>query len=456
MPELQSDLHPDPDAFQRFLAGESSDEERRRVMKHLLNGCQACRRLAGESWHLPEHPEMQRELATDEAESLQRITERLTAYTVKLERDRAAAPGLIAELLEHPAARRHLMLDNSSRYCLWAVADHALDESQRLIAADPGRSLELAQVGLEIASRLDPLETGQHIVRDIQGRAWATLANARRVLSDLRGAEKAFGEAEQALAEGTGDPLEEARFHSLLSTLRSDQRRFDEALTAIRRAARIYRYLGEDHLLGRTLVMEGTTLGNAGETTRAIQALERALPLLDDSREPRAGLAARHNLVRYFRLEGRLQEALELLRQIGPMHRQLGNRMDLVRLRWIEGELARDLNRPLLAENAFLEARNSFVEAGIGFDAALVSMDLSLLYLDQGRYGEVQRLALEMKPIFQSRDIHREAVAALLVFCEASERQRVTTQLVRELTRYLESARYDPSKSFAASPAAQT
>lgn len=456
MPELQSDLHPDPQAFERFLAGESSDEERRRVMKHLLSGCKTCRRLAGESWQLPESPEMQRELATDEAESLQRITERLAAYTVKLERDRAAAPGLIAELLEHPEARRQLMLDNSSRYCLWAVADHALDESQRLIAADPERSRELAQIGLEIASRLDPLETGQHIVRDIQGRAWATLANARRVLSDLHGAEAAFAEAERALAEGTGDPLEEARYYSLFSTLRSDQRRFDEALTAIRRAARIYRYLGEDHLLGRTLVMEGTTLGNAGDTSRAIQALERAIPLLDESREPRVGLAARHNLVRYLRLEGRLQEALELLRQIGPIYRQLGNRLDLVRLRWVEGELARDLNRPLLAENAFLEVRNSFIEAGIGFDAALVSMDLALLFLDQGRYGEVQRLALEMKPIFESRDIHREAIAALLVFCRASEQRRVTIQLVRDLSRYLEKARYDPGKPFVASRAGQT
>lgn len=453
MPEIQPDVHPDREMFRRFLAGESGRQERRRVMKHLLSGCEACRRLAGESWQIPQRAKLHEDLAVDESESLQRVTERLAEYTVKLENDRAAAPGLVAELLDQPRSRRRLLIENSARYNLWAVADRALDESLREVANDPERSLELAELGLDVAQRLDPEETGQHIVCDIQGRAWATLGNARRVLSDLRGADAAFHEAECALAEGTGDPLEEARYYSLLSTLRSDQRRFEESLTLIRRAARIYRYLGEDHLLGRTLVMEGTALGNAGDTRRAIQALERAIPLLDDPREPRVGLAARHNLVRYLRLEGRIQEALELLREIRPIYRQLGNRQDLIRLRWAEGELARDLNQPLLAENAFLEVRKDFVEAGIGFDAALVSMDLALLFLEQGRYNEVQRLALEMQAIFESRDIHREAVAALVVFCEATERKRLTAELVRDITEYLEGARHDPGKRFVASAA---
>jgi tetratricopeptide (TPR) repeat protein len=454
MPETHSDSHPDHEVFRRFLAGESGKQERRQVMKHLLSGCESCRRLAGDSWQIPQQRQLHDDLALEESESLQRVTERLAAYTMQLERDRVAAPALIDELMQQPQARRRILLENSSRYCIWAVADRALDDSQKQIAHDPERALGLAELGLDVAQRLNPLETGQHIVHDIQGRAWGTLANARRVLSDLRGAEAAFHKAEEALAAGTGDPLEEARYHSLLSTLRSDQRRFDESLTLIRRAARTYRYLGEDHLLGRTLVMEGTTLGNAGDTERAIQVLERAIPLLDESSEPRVGLAARHNIVRYLRLAGRIQEALELLRDIRPIYRRLGNRQDIIRLRWAEGELARDLNQPLLAENAFLEVRKDFIEGGVGFDAALVSMDLALLFLEQGRYHEVQRLALEMKPIFESRDIHREAVAALLVFCHATERKRLTAGLVREISQFLQGSRHDPGKRFVA-PAAR-
>lgn len=454
MPETPFHDHPDRETFDRFLAGELTAQDRRRVMKHLLSGCSSCRELAGDSWKLPlDDYRHEAAVGTIATESLQRVSERLAAYTMQLERERAAAPALTAELMEHPEPRRQVLLDNSSRYCIWAVADFALDECQKQVANDPHQALEFARLGLEVARRLDPEETGQHIVRDMQGRAWAMVGNAQRVLSDLRTAEAAFREAENALAEGTGDPLEEARYYTLLSTLRSDQRRFDESLTLLRRAARIYRYLGEDHLLGRTLVMEGTALGKSGDINRAIRVLERALPLLDDVREARVGLLARHNLVHYLRETGNVQEALNLLKQIKPLYRQLGNRMDLIRLRWVEGSLAREIGQPLLAENAFLEVRNNFIEAGIGFDAALVSMDLALLYLDQSRYDEVQKLALEMKPIFESRDVHREAVAALLIFCHAAERRQATAQLVHEIESYLKSARNDPTTPFVASAA---
>jgi hypothetical protein len=53
----------------------------------------------------------------------------------------------------------------------------------------------------------------------------------------------------------------------------------------------------------------------------------------------------------------------------------------------------------------------------------------------------MRRLAEEMLPIFKSRDIHREALAALLVFQKAAEMERVTLGLIREVSSYLKETR---------------
>jgi hypothetical protein len=71
----------------------------------------------------------------------------------------------------------------------------------------------------------------------------------------------------------------------------------------------------------------------------------------------------------------------------------------------------------------------------------MASLDLALLYLKEGRTADVLPLAEEMAALFEARDVHREALAAVLLFQEAAERDEVTTGMVRELAARLETAR---------------
>jgi hypothetical protein len=64
---------------------------------------------------------------------------------------------------------------------------------------------------------------------------------------------------------------------------------------------------------------------------------------------------------------------------------ELGERMNLTRLRWLEGKIARELGQLEEAEAALEEARGTFLEHGIGIDAALVSLDLALSMRCAGR-----------------------------------------------------------------------
>ena len=93
--------------------------------------------------------------------------------------------------------------------------------------------------------------------------------------------------------------------------------------------------------------------------------------------------------------------------------------------------------------------RDGFIAAGNGYDAAMVSIeDLALLYVREGRVADVKRLAEEIFPIFQAQDVHREALAALVLFQDAARREELTARKVREIAAYLREARGRPDLRF--------
>jgi hypothetical protein len=71
----------------------------------------------------------------------------------------------------------------------------------------------------------------------------------------------------------------------------------------------------------------------------------------------------------------------------------------------------------------------------------MASLDLALLYLRDGRTADVLPLAEEMAALFEAQDVHREALAAVLLFQEAAQREGITAAMVRELAGRLEAVR---------------
>jgi tetratricopeptide (TPR) repeat protein len=318
---------------------------------------------------------------------------------------------------------------------------------------DAGRAVQLAELALEIGRRVDPDEYGARLVADLEARAWMVLANARRIASDLSGSERAFRIAHSLLAEGTGDPLEEARLLSMKAVLRSDQRRFPEAGGFLEQAIGIYRRTGQRRSLGQTLIRKGTALGEAGEAADAIKFLREGVQLLDLEQDRRWVLVGKHNMVLYLSELGEVREALQLLEETRPLYAQLGESLNLVRLRWLEGRLALAQGRVAEAEGALCQVREAFIERAMGFDAALATLDLATVYLTRGRTGEIKQLTAEMVPIFEALGTFREAIAALVVFRQAVEAEQVTLRLIQDVSGFLEKSRHDPRLRFSQSAA---
>jgi tetratricopeptide (TPR) repeat protein len=437
------DSHPHPTLLARFGRGRLQRRRNREIVRHLLTDCEECRRTTSDLLP-PVSPGSATASRAVEARdyvaaftgSWQTVERRQAALRI----EQAAAQGLLNELLEAVPGDTGRQAGDS-RFHTWALCGLVLETAREWGFQDPGRASELAALGVEIAGHLDGAVYGEPRVHDLRARAAAFHGNAQRIRGDFNAAEKSFLQAEKWLKSGTGDPVEKAHVLLLKASLRGNQQRFRDAFKLLDRVMTLGHRCGDEHLCGKAMITRGFLLGLASDPEAAIRHLTEGLQKVDPAADPRLVIVAQHNLTLYLAEGGRYMEALRLLENARPLYHQVGDQMGLLRLRWLEGKIASALGHFREAEDFLRGVQKDLIDRELGYDAALLSLDLATIYARQGRGSEMRRLAEEMLPIFKSRDIHREAVAALFVFQKAAEMERVTLGLIRDVTGYLKESR---------------
>lgn len=369
-----------------------------------------------------------------------------TALAVTEERWQARE--LVPRFRQADPETRRAMIEGNPKLATWGFVTALLSNSSDAGEEEPAQAVDLAREAVKLAEELDPARYGTERVEDLRACAYARLGNAIRVQDGFREAEQAFARAEEHLLRGTGDPLQRARIDLLRAGLLGTQQQFDKAIRLLDRVIRTARRYGERHLEGKALITQGFRQISADRSVEAIVLLHKGLRRIDPEREPRLVLVAWHNLTLTLTYQGRYLEALDKLPYIRELHEKYGSRIDRLRLRWVEARI--DLGRleEAKAERTLRRLRSEFIEADMAFDAALVSLDLASLYARQGRSEEMRQLAREMIPIFQSREVHQHALAAILVLQQAAEMERVTSRLLEEIVDYVRRARNNPNLKF--------
>ena len=74
---------------------------------------------------------------------------------------------------------------------------------------------------------------------------------------------------------------------------------------------------------------------------------------------------------------------------------------------------------------------------GLAAEAGQISLDLALSLLQLGRMSELREVAEEMLPIFQSRLLHKEALAAVQFFREAAMAETITAAQIHAVADFL-------------------
>jgi tetratricopeptide (TPR) repeat protein len=412
------DAHLSLETLAKWLSGTlEHDDVLRLVLPHFLAHCPVCRERHKEILQI------QKEIGHWDAEIA--VTEGLQA------------PELWARLAERPYAEQLREVEENEDLHVWGLCQLLLRKSWEATFSDPMRGVDLANLALRVVRHLgtayDP-----NWVMDLRGRCFAYLGNARRVLGELRSAEDAFVKADACLLQSTSGNTEVwAEVLDLKSSLRRAQRRLGEALSLAVEALLAYRDVDDTHGTGKALLQQAKILEEMDDLSGAIELLKSAADEIDSSKYPRLVFFARYNLLGCLVIAGAFEEAEQRLPDLKGLFGEAAQPLDLVRLRWIEGNIHLGLGRLGPAEAAFREVQREFLDRQMGFDAALVSLDLARLFAQEGCTEDLKRLAAELMPIFQSRDVDREAIVTLLMFQRACEEERLTVDLVRQVSAHL-------------------
>ncbi|HEX3527059.1 MAG TPA: helix-turn-helix transcriptional regulator [Thermoanaerobaculia bacterium] len=360
---------------------------------------------------------------------------------------------LAAELWERLRGRDHsarlALVEETPKYQTWALAERLCHESVAEAADDPKEAVRLAMLALRLVEVLSGEPAWLCL---LAGYVWAFVGNARRVDSDLPGAEEAFRRAWKLWKEGAAADaglLDGSRLLDLEASLLRAQRKRAAALERLDQALAMHP-AGEGR--GRVLLKKGFTLEQMGRYEEAVEALREAALWIDRERQPRWYFGMRFNSGVCLCHTGRHAEAAALLPELraftGAGLRAQG--IDPWRLRWLEGRIAGGLGSADEGIEALAEARTAFAAKEIRYDEALISLELAGLYLEQGRTAEVKELVAVMEPVFRAQGVHVEAQKALALFRRAVELETVTLELVRRLVAFLYRAQHDLELRFEA------
>lgn len=359
------------------------------------------------------------------------------------EEDRLRAADLWARLESCASDEDRLFLvETCPEYQIWALAERLCHESERAAAGNATVAATWSNLAWKVAE-LAPLgDVGRS---RLKGYVLLFVANVERVRGNLHKAEEKFDRAQELWLAGAGglDLLAFWRLPDLKASLCRARRQFQEALQLHDDALA----LGPE-AAGRILLNKASTLEQMGEAEQALAVLGKAAPHVERDGEPRQLFGLWFNRAAILCDLDRIAEAAELLPRVRELAEGLGNEPDLVRLRWLEGRVAAGLGRLDEAVAALEQVRQDFERLEMFYDCALASMKLASLYLEQGRTAEVKALVAEAEPVFRSLDIHREALAAFLLFRRAVEKETATADLARRLFKYLQEARHDPELPF--------
>lgn len=430
------------------------------AMTHLFDECSECRE-AFETWRR----EAGEGVATSSGEEYDQAFDRVQGRLQDLARlrtvapeeasiesliqsDRASALRVATHLLSLPRHERSQRVRSErDTYSGPLVADALLEKARACLPGHPDDAYEAAGLARLVLQQ----GRAEAVTSELYARALAHQGNARRVAGDLAQANDLLDVARFLLkTQGGGDRTVRAELDSFEGSLRGAQRRFAEAESCFSRAIMTYAMEDEEVNVAKALLSLGVVYHAMDDLDRAIDVTNQATDILEEGAQPHLQLIAQHNQVTFLIEAARLREAEELFASAQPLYARYSDPLTLLRRLWLEGRLARAKGSLEVAENAFRTVTQEFLKRGIGYDAALSALDLATLYAERGRTAELKNLAEELVQIFDAQDLHREAVAALMLFRDAVQAEQITLRFVLELSRYLHQAKADPSLQFRA------
>lgn len=359
--------------------------------------------------------------------------------------EKRAAKRDLRTLLKMPRAEREKKIGRANkRYRSPALTESLLAMSEERRAVDADKAYHYAQLAQRVVHRCST--TAQ--VDDLRALCLAYLAAADKARGNLDAAGERFRVARATLGQIEAPALlTQARIDFLEGTYWKDRRELEHAEQLLSHAITLYELLRETQQVARTRLVLGGTQFYAGREQHAISTVKLALTAIDPKAEPRLFLMAHHNVALYLCEMGQSVEAAKHFKTNQPRYELARHDWPSIEMHfhWLAGKIQRSLDKLPQAERHLVRARDGFAEHGTNYDAILVCLDLALVYATQKRHGELSELTDLMVSGFAAQGLHDEALAAVSLAAEAARKRRLTEELARKISHFLQFARHDPS-----------
>lgn len=404
--------HIKEELFRRFLALETSREETRRIVRHLLTGCGPCSELADRissetGWQEAYEKIFDRTLGFASGKAQRLAVEKLHGWAQW------------AFLEAFPPQQRAARIEQEAVFQNWGLYHRLIEASRWYLYRDPAEAVEICHLAVLVAERLSPSILGEKRSADLRAAASAALGNTKRVAGDFEGARRAFNQAWRILEEhGTNDPEERAAILSLEASYMKDIGEFETAEAALEEALELYQAVGDIHLQGRLLLKMGEAIGHVAPD-RGISHIKKALALLDTSKEPRLDVCAQHALAWFLTDLGRHEEALAVLDRARPLYQQAADELIQLRLHWLEAKIAHRRGDLGEAETIFQQLWEELRVRDLNQEVVLVSIELAEVLTKKGEAARAADLAAGCYSIMRNWGLHKDALAAWIVFQDA-------------------------------------
>ncbi len=448
--------HVSEEEISLLVSGHLKGADRLRVLRHLLSACPACLERSA-----PYKALLQGEPAPDLPEAATKVYEAVldgalaaaSRYAARLAEDRRWSERLLKKIRERKITGYRGIIDSIDRKMpLRAKVEALLALSFEARYRDPEEMRSLAEMAAYAASCMAKAKPGERLpqveIADLNARALTELANACRVSEDTARAEETLSAAEDCRLLGTGDPLLKARRLDVLASLRSDQRRLDEAVAHLDRVHEIYLKEGETHLAGRALISKGINIHYDDRPREASAWYRKGISLLDAARDPELRLTADYSLFHAVVSCGEYREGRRLLLESGLRQAFADEPLKLLKLRWLEGIIFAGLSKLVRAEHVFSEVEDGFLAAGLEYEASLVSLERAGVLVKQGRMAEVDAIVADVMETFEALQVNPEAVRALVYVQEFCAQKAATADLIRRVVDFLQKLQSKPYLRF--------
>jgi tetratricopeptide (TPR) repeat protein len=422
------------------------------MVRHLLTGCLGCTERLGTAAPFlfsEESGPGHQQLASSEEiyeQAIDRALDSARQFRESWAQQRTLNEEVLSLLRANPEMGLAAIPDETRREGAfgWPMVEALLKLSFEERFRDPKRMASLAHLACSIADTTEESDYPLGFVADLRARALTELANAYRVQEYYSKAEETLALAHERFEEGTQDQLLLGLMLEVEASLCRDQRRLPDALALLTRAYDLYQELGESHLAGRALVSKGLALFADREPVRSVQCLQEALGLLDHEADSQLVKTASQALLVALVDCQQYRKAGELLLESGLRQAFASEPLNLLRLRWVEGQIHAGLGRLSKAEHALQEVRTGFRDHDLEYDAALAGLDLAAVWLRQGKVRKVHHLASQMLTAFRVVGVQAEAFKALQLLETSCEERAVTLRIVQGVRVFLDRLQFEP------------